>query len=257
MSQDHSIMASRYELKYLIPERVALQVRQFVQQYLEVDEYGAGLPNLSYPVHSVYFDSDNWEIYWRTINGDKNRYKLRLRYYSEDPRTPVFVEVKRRMKDVILKQRGRIRHEDVPLLIAGHFPPERGKPRPADEIAAIHEFLELMLDVRAKPKMHVAYEREAYVNDHNNEVRVTMDRHVRGVTRFDGVISTSLEDPFVCTKEVVILELKFTNRFPFWYRDLVQTFNCFQGGAAKYVESANLFRGRNLPEPDIMRNMLL
>lgn len=249
-------MSSRYELKYLIPERVALQVRQFVQQYLEVDEYGAGLPNYSYPVHSIYFDSDDWEIYWRTINGDKNRYKLRLRYYSEDPRTPVFVEIKRRMKDIILKERGRIEHADVPLLAAGHFPPDRSGRRPAEEVHAIHRFLELMADVNAKPKMHVAYEREAYVNNHNNEVRVTMDRAVRGATRFDGKVTTKMEDPFVCTKEVVILELKFTGRYPFWYRDLVQNFNCFQTGAAKFVETTNLFMGRHLDEPDVMRNMI-
>jgi hypothetical protein len=256
MSQDHSIMASRYELKYLISERVALGVRKFVQQYLELDEFGAGSPSLSYPVHSLYFDSDNWEIYWRTINGDKNRYKLRLRYYSDDPHTPVFVEIKRRMKDIILKQRGRITQADVPLLIAGHVPPDHRGRRTPEEHVAIQKFLELMADVRAKPKMHIAYMREAYVNNHNNEVRVTMDRHVKGQIRLDGRITTKLDKPLVCTTDVVILELKFTGRFPFWYRDLVQTYNCFQTGAAKFVESTNLHLGRGLPDKDVIRNMV-
>ena len=40
MAQDHTLMASRFELKYIIPERVALQVRAFIQQHLEVDEFG-------------------------------------------------------------------------------------------------------------------------------------------------------------------------------------------------------------------------
>ena len=83
-------MASRFELKYLIPERVALQVRAFVQQHLEVDEFGVGKADFSYPVHSLYLDSDDWEIHRRTVNGDKNRFKLRIRYYNENPRTPVF-----------------------------------------------------------------------------------------------------------------------------------------------------------------------
>jgi len=34
----------------------------------------------------------------------------------------------------------------------------------------------------------------------------------------------------------VILELKFTARYPNWFRDLVETFNCMQMGAAKYSE---------------------
>jgi SPX domain protein involved in polyphosphate accumulation len=256
MSQDHSIMASRYELKFIIPQRVALQIRQFVRQHLELDEFGQGQPDSSYPVHSLYFDSDDWKIYWRTMNGDKNRYKLRLRYYSDDPATPIFVEIKRRMKDIILKQRGRIEHTAVPELIAGHFP-KGPQLRSADEAHAIEQFLQLMLNVQAKPKLHIAYEREAYVNDHNNEVRVTFDRNVRAVTRFDGKICTEMSRPIICTRDQVILELKFTNRAPFWYRDLVQTFNCFQTGAAKFVESTNLYLGRDLPERDMIRNMVL
>ena len=93
---------SRFELKYLIDEQTALRVGDFVRAYMNVDEFGVGKPNLSYPVHSLYLDSDDLTIYWRTINGDKNRFKLRLRYYSTNPDTPVFFEIKRRMKDCIL-----------------------------------------------------------------------------------------------------------------------------------------------------------
>ena len=42
---------------------------------------------------------------YRTINGDKNRYKLRLRFYEDNPHAPVFFEIKRRMNDAIMKQR--------------------------------------------------------------------------------------------------------------------------------------------------------
>src|SRR5882672_7986324 len=181
MAQDHTLMASRFELKYLIPEKVALQVRAFVQQHLDVDEFGVGKPNLSYPVHSLYLDSDDWEIHHRTVNGDKNRFKLRVRYYNESPKTPVFFEIKRRMKDVIMKQRGAVKRSAAPKILAGHLPePGDIKSDNVEDRVAIERFLQLMLDVNANPKMHVAYEREAYVNSFNNEVRITMDRHVRG-----------------------------------------------------------------------------
>jgi len=95
------------ELKYLIPEATALLVRDFVRSYLAMDEFSVGRPNYSYPVHSLYLDSDDLKLYWRTINGDKNRFKLRLRYYSAQPGTPVFFEIKRRMNNCILKQTWR------------------------------------------------------------------------------------------------------------------------------------------------------
>ncbi|HKQ36797.1 MAG TPA: hypothetical protein VJ063_01895, partial [Verrucomicrobiae bacterium] len=38
----------------------------------------------------------------------------------------------------------------------------------------------------------------------------------------------------------VVLELKFTNRFPDWFRDLVRVFGLRQCGAAKYVDGVAL-----------------
>ena len=38
----------------------------------------------------------------------------------------------------------------------------------------------------------------------------------------------------------MVLELKFTNRFPDWFADLVRVFGLRQCGAAKYVDGAAL-----------------
>src|SRR5437763_2305697 len=143
---------SRFELKYLISENTAQRLRDFVRCYLAMDEYSVGRPNYSYPVHSLYLDSDNLEIYWRTVNGDKNRYKLRLRYYSDKPETPVFFEIKRRMKDVILKQRGGVRQNAVPLLLSGHFPEESHMlSKDPGSLVAVQRFLQLMSSINAQP----------------------------------------------------------------------------------------------------------
>src|SRR3954464_9747675 len=116
------LQLQRFELKYIVPENVALQIRQFVSAYLEIDEYGATMPNLSYPVHSLYVDSDDLYTYWATINGDKNRYKLRLRYYNEKPESPVFYEIKSRVDNTIYKQRGGVRRQSVSSILSGQLP---------------------------------------------------------------------------------------------------------------------------------------
>jgi SPX domain protein involved in polyphosphate accumulation len=258
MHQDHTLMASRFELKYLIPNSLALRVREFIQQHLELDEFGEGKPDISYPVHSLYLDSDDWKIYWRTVNGDKNRYKLRIRYYSENPRVPVYFEIKRRCKDIILKQRCGVHRDAVSGILASHLPTvEHIVTNSAEERHSLDEFIRLMLNLNARPRMHVAYMREAYVSPHNNEFRITMDRAVRAQIRDQGILTTEMDDPFLCTNDTVILELKFTGRYPDWYRDLVQTFNCFQTGAAKFVEGTMMYAGRNLHAKDVIRNMVL
>jgi hypothetical protein len=265
MHQNHSLLSSRFELKYIIPQRIAVGVRHFVRNYLELDEYGSPTGNHSYPVHSLYLDSPDQKIYARTLNGDRNRFKLRVRYYTEDPATPVFWEVKRREKDVIIKTRCAIRRTAAGRVLAGHLPTldELSFPGNPAEQAAIQEFFRLQFDLNAVPAMHVAYEREAYVLPANNEFRVTMDRSIRVCPRFDGGLGTHMESPFVCTgsgeapDDAVVLELKFAERFPDWYRELVQRFNLTQGGAAKYAEGFTCYLGRDLAAADVVRNLVL
>jgi hypothetical protein len=65
-----------------------------------------------------------------------------------------------------------------------------------------------------------------------------------------------MADPFVCTTDTVVLELKFTERFPNWYRDLVHAFNCFQTSAAKYAEGTTVYLGRHLSPRDVIRHLM-
>src|SRR5207302_8462885 len=101
MAED-KMQQQRFELKYIIKEDAARAVRDFVSGYLEIDEYGATLPDFSYPVHSLYLDSDDLYLYQSTINGDKNRCKLRLRIYDNRTEAPIFVELTRRMNNTTI-----------------------------------------------------------------------------------------------------------------------------------------------------------
>ncbi len=235
------MQASRFEQKYLISEQTAQQVRDFVQSYLELDENGVGKPNFSYPVHSLYLDSEDFKLYWSTINGDKNRFKLRLRFYNANPDTPVFFEIKRRMNNCIMKQRGGARREAVERLLAGHLP------EPADLVTkdprhlhALQRFCQLMQEVRATPRVQVSYLREAYVPHDDNSARLTMDRRVQVESRRTSNLVTTMDHPVMVWGPDVVLELKFTNRFPEWFRELVEVFGLRQRGAAKYVDGVEL-----------------
>src|SRR3954451_5565037 len=150
------LQASRFEQKYIIDEDTALGLREFVRSYLELDENGVGKPNYSYPVHSLYLDSDDLSLYWQTINGNKNRYKLRLRFYNDIPDTPIFFEIKRRMNNCILKQRAAVRREAVPLLLSGQLPEESHLlSKGSKHLMALQNFCRLMEELNASPKAHI------------------------------------------------------------------------------------------------------
>lgn len=234
---DDQMQLQRWELKYIIPEDVALAVRDFVRPYLELDEYGARRPDLSYTIHNLYLDSEDLEIYWGTINGDKNRYKLRLRFYEDKPQAPIFFEIKRRMNEAILKQRGGVKRAAVESVLGGQLPAVSelvsGDPR---QLSAIQRFVELATSHRAVPVAHVRYEREAWISPHDNSVRVTLDRDVLISPEFVTRFTEQMDDPISVFGRLVILELKFTGRFPDWFKEMVRIFHLRQGSASKYAD---------------------
>jgi len=79
-----------------------------------------------------------------------------------------------------LKERGGVRKSAVRWLLAGHMPECKHMLNPNDTEAlfAVQRFCHLIMQLNARPQMHVAYLREAYENPSDNNVRLTMDRQV-------------------------------------------------------------------------------
>ena len=234
---DDKMQLQRWELKYVIPEDTAQGIREFVRSYLELDEYGVGRPDLSYTIHNLYLDSDDLAIYWGTINGNKNRYKLRLRFYEDNPTAPIFFEIKRRMNEAILKQRGGVKRQAVESVLAGQLPgPDELVSGDGRQRVAVQNFVRLMMEDHAAPTAHVRYEREAWISPFDNSVRVTMDRNVMIAPEFQMRFTAEMDGPTCVFGRLVILELKFSGRFPDWFKELVRVFGLRQGSASKYAD---------------------
>jgi hypothetical protein len=242
------LQLQRFELKYLVPEHVALAARHFVSGYLVLDENCIGQPNNSYPNHSLYLDSSEMQMYWDVINGNRNRYKLRVRFYNEDPCSPLFLEIKQRHNDAILKQRSAIRREALVEVLDGATPSEKhlSSPNPR-QLSALQRFSSLMLMQRATPQTHVSYLREAWMTENDNSARVTFDRVVRVERRTVADVACSQHNPVMPWKDSVILELKFTGRFPNWFGELTRLFNIMQCGVAKYAEGVTTLGESRFP----------
>jgi hypothetical protein len=232
----------RWELKYIIPENTAQAVRRFVSAYTVLDDYGVGKPDNSYPIHSLYLDSEALTIYWHTINGNKNRFKLRLRFYDNEPDSPVFFEIKRRMNNAILKQRGGVRRKSVDYILAGHLPQpdhlvKQGNPK---ELVALQRFSQYLKEYKAVPKAHIHYLREAWVSPYDNSLRVTFDRNVLISAEPTARLETAQINPTCVFGKDVVLEFKFTGRFPDFLRECTRVFGLTTTTAAKYADGIAL-----------------
>ena len=241
----HGLQTSRYELKYIIDERCAKEVRDFVRGHLEPDEFTEPDQGNSYRISSLYLDNANLSLYRQTVAGEKNRFKLRIRFYDNNPDGPAFLEIKRRVTGVILKARAAVTRQGVLDLLDRKGPDEswllgsNGDPKSG---AALLTFSDLSDSVGASPSIYVSYRREAYVSPSSNSIRVTFDRQLLGGTYEHGANLAAPTDgarPEIGNRGKVILELKFTDRFPRWMREMAHAFDLQRTSVPKYVLCVN------------------
>jgi hypothetical protein len=240
MTTDHTD-AQRFELKYLIDERIAHSIRQYIRAYLKPDDFAAGLPGYSYPVHTLYLDSPDLATYRAVRDGEKDRFKLRVRFYDDSADGPAYFEVKRRLKVCIAKSRAKVRRDAVHALLGGQTPQMRHlySPNPK-HLAALQEFCRLMRTLRASPRSHVAYMREAWTSPLDGTFRITFDRQVQCEAEFEFRLRTGVNDAVTAFENQVILELKFVGKLPKWCRAMVKNFGLRRSGAPKYVAGIRL-----------------
>jgi hypothetical protein len=239
MSLSPALQSSRFELKYIISEATARAVRDFCLSYLEPDEHDDPSEGYQYAVHSLYLDSPNLALCRSTLQGRKNRFKLRIRFYDESPDSPAYFEIKRRLNDVILKQRCAVRRTSVSRVLAGHWPvPEDVLDKGPRGHAALTQFCDLAGRIQAEGQVFVSYWREAYVTSQSNSVRLTFDRRLFGARYVEAGTLHFNGDRAYPEIPGVILELKFTDRFPAWMRNMVRVFSLERRSVAKYVHCA-------------------
>lgn len=244
MAFQHTLQASRYELKYLIDEAQAQSIRTFIRRFLVYDPNANPELAYRYHVHSLYCDSRDLQLYKATQCGMKNRFKLRIRFYNDDMSQPTFLEIKRRIGSVICKERATISKENARRLLFGHHIPGCcliGSKREKGQ-QALDQFCTLYRQIGALPCVYVSYTREAFVQPDGNDVRITFDRDLTS-SRFD--VTTAMhvpKRPTPAEMRPVLLELKFTDRHPVWMRELVSSLNLWRVSFAKYVQCVNAVR---------------
>ena len=224
----------RYELKYRISESKARAVEQFIKPYIHLDRYSKLQPNGAYPIVSLYMDSQDMKLCRESMTGMKNRFKLRIRSYDDDTTTPYFFEIKRRLNNIIIKSRVRLTHSDMNTLLAGRsLPTQKYK---ADE-QTLTQFQLYMHCIQAKPKIRIRYLRKAYEDDSDNRVRVTFDRLLCHNTCSEPIVMFNGTGWQHHRQRGVILELKFTSRYPAWLSRMTKYFDLQRESMSKYATS--------------------
>ncbi len=218
----------RFELKYRITEAQAAMIAAQIRPHMRPDRHSA---NGQYTLASLYLDSDDLRLYREALQQVKNRIKLRIRSYSDDPAAPCFFEIKRRINRVGVKSRAGVPRWAVEPLLANTLRPSEVE---CDARGNLEQFLHYRQLIHARPMVELRYFREAYEGRRADDVRVTFDRQLsfRATRTAElGHDGCGWHQPL---DRRVVLEIKFTHGYPTWIGRMVHELELRQGSNSKY-----------------------
>jgi hypothetical protein len=256
-SKRHGEVFQRFEAKYFLKEADAMALVSAMRPHVMPDPHTTW--GESYWIASLYLDHPGLALYHSSINGERNRFKLRIRSYGDDFDEPVFLETKRRIDKVIQKERVQVHRARLPELLAGFGCDMAALCQPAgDNLDKLWRFREMVETVGAEPCCMVRYLREAYMGACGEPVRISLDRRLVAMPvpvytpdcwRHSARSHVEVDSP------EVILEIKFTDALPQWTCRLIREFELAQRSMAKYVECVRALRGHGMPVGRGIRKM--
>lgn len=227
-------LVNRHELKYFISESQATIIKSMIKPYLRLDRYCEIRPEGAYPLSSLYLDSHDLRLCRESLEGHKNRFKLRIRRYSDDPSSPSFFEIKRRVNRVIIKNRAKVDHNNIEeLLMYPALLYENGN----GDGDILRQFQLYKSCICARPVVQIRYMREAYEGLSDRSIRITFDRGLAYKIGDKAQVSLNGDGWHNCPTGGVILEIKFTEFYPPWLSYITKCLELNHQSISKYVRS--------------------
>lgn len=205
------------EIKFLVDRPTGHRIRDWARARLEPDPYGEGPFGDEYRTTSLYFDTADFDVFYR--RGSYGRSKYRIRRY--DGEAVVFLERKLRRATRLTKRR-----TVVPLHALTHLENHGGVWPGA--------WFEQRLLVRGLlPVCQISYQRLARVAMRDNgPIRVTLDDNIRALPQTH--LAFGGHDAVAVRPHKMVLELKFRGTAPAIFKQLVEEFALTPARVSKY-----------------------
>lgn len=212
----------RYEIKYLLNEKQKEAVLQAMQEKMQLDEYGRTT------IRNVYFDTNNFRLIRRSLEKPCYKEKLRIRSYQQvKEQDPVFVELKKKYRDVVYKRRLILTGQQVKNSLFGNTPLPVSS-QIGNEIQYFRNYYGEL-----HPTVFLTYEREAYTPLDGSDFRVTFDENI--LYRRENL---SLEAPVyglpILRPYETLMEIKTPGAIPLWMTHVLTKQNIFKTSFSKY-----------------------
>ena len=213
---------TRYELKYLLTIEQKKQITDAMAPYMALDAFGRTT------IRNIYFDTSSYRLVRHSIERPAYKEKLRIRSYDRAaPDSTVFVELKKKYRQVVYKRRISVSEEDAMGWGCG----ERDCPISSQISEEIDYFLDYYR--RLYPAVFLSYEREAFYSRDGSDFRITFDDHIL-CRQEDLSLRSEVYGTPLLPEDMALMEIKCSGGIPLWMTHVLTENQIYKTSFSKY-----------------------
>lgn len=220
---------NRYEHKYMLDEETFKRVTALMDTHMIPDSHNAN--HKLYTIANIYYDTDDDYLIRKSLAKPAYKEKLRLRSYGiPNSNSKVFLEIKKKYKGLVNKRRTTLK-----LGEAYEFINSGVKPRPADYMncQVLNELEYFMKVYTLVPKVYIAYDRLAYFEKDNPDLRISFDTNIR-TRRCDLMLEHGTYGSRLLDRGAYLMEIKTSRAMPIWLADMLCRYDIKRRSFSKY-----------------------
>ncbi len=238
---------NRYEHKYLMDGETYKKVIDVMDAHMELDKYNKG--HRPYTIANIYFDTEDDYLIRHSLEKPMYKEKLRLRAYGvPDEDTKVYLEIKKKFNGIVNKRRTTLTLKEAYDFVRTGRSPQKKDYMNAQVVKEISYFL-TQYDLR--PKVYLAYDRIAYFEKGNKDLRISFDQNIR-FRRCDVALEDGDHGEQLLNDGVYLMEIKTSMAKPLWLSNMLTEFNIRRNSFSKYGTEFK----RHINEKNYNENML-
>lgn len=220
----------RYEIKYFVTPSQFETLKEKFKEHMQLDGYCKKTG--SYMIYNLYFDTENDDIIRRSLDKPYYKEKLRMRSYTmpTSGKDTVFLEIKKKIGGIVAKRRAIMEYAQARAFMENGIMPEL---KSYEDRQVMDEIAQFLRRYRAKPKVFISYERTAFFDKEDPELRLSFDKNILArrecVSFSDGDYGNEIIED-----DRILMEIKCDGHMPLWLTQLLSEMKLYKSNFSKY-----------------------
>ncbi len=220
---------NRHEQKYFLDADTFGKVLEVMDTYMQPDKYNKF--HTPYTISNIYFDTDDNYLIRTSLSKPKYKEKLRLRSYGvPNADSKVFLEIKKKFNGVVNKRRTVLTLSEAYSFVASGKVPTPKEYMNEQVLKEIAYFLKVY---HLKPKVYLAYDRIAYFEKGNPDLRISFDQNIR-TRRYDVALEGGDYGEKLLPDGLYLMEIKTSRAMPLWLTEMLAKYDIKRRSFSKY-----------------------